>query len=1476
MLIIPASFASDNSTDLSSNQPESVDVLAVSVGDDLLHAPDDYYFDASAEKDGNGTLESPYKYLKSQRITSNCNIHLANGKYELDTSKSVQTVNIIGSDVEKTIISYTGKGFIVSSSLTLQNVTLVNCAIENRGTLTATNTIFSEGTGYAGSGKIYGGAIYSYDSNDAVVTASNCTFTDNSAGYGGAIYMTNGYLNVFDSVFIGNTAQGYGGAITTLNTTVSLNDVDFTNCSAKWDGGAIYHMYGNFTLTSSTFINNQAINGGALFIVKSESLNIKRNGFYFNNASCAGAVYSLLNYDDDLDKENDFLGNTAEANNDTYITWEFNLNIGNGNYTMYKISSTSTDDLPSRYSLLDEGQLTDAKDQGSSGNCWAFPPLTALESCILKIANVTYDFSEENIKNLMTTYSVYGWNNYNWAPIRTNDGGINEMALGYLLSWLGPINEDDDPYDAASTLSHVFDSIVHVQNVAFLSRDNYTDNDGIKKALVEYGAVVTPMCFLNSYFNTKTNAYCCVDSKSRNHAVAIIGWDDNYSKSNFRNSDKIEGDGAWIVRNSWGSNWGDNGNFYVSYYDQTLAKPNSEVSLAFILNDTVKFDKNYQYDIPGRTDYLYNTTSSVIYKNVFTSTDDEFLAAVSTYFEKTTNWTVSIIVNNESKAIKSGNFNPGYYTINLNEMVPLKKGDVFEVIFNITVDGNAGFPISEKVMANNFINRSGISYASWDGETWFDLYDFEFSALSHSYASQVACIKAFTILNPIETALSLNISNISGNCKDITVTVSDQYGNLLNYGNVTFAINDVEYVVNVSEGIAQMDYVFDRVSNSVSAIFDATGYSSSYLEDTVEFTKTKFDLDLEISQVLNEAVLDISCSDNINATLIIYVNDKQSESRLTNGKTTLTLSNLSNGVYKVNVTFPDSSIYESDNLEDSFEVNVSRTQIIAEDLTFSEKEVGIFNVTLTDEAKNPLSNYLIYIYIGNYTFSGLTDENGHYAIPLLLDNGEYPCYAEFKGDNNHFNSNASVTVHVEKVVKNPSQILIDVGDVSICEDVDVSITVLNASGDVLVMLDGSGRRISLDDDGVAGFVIEKIAAGKHILDVVYLGSDLNEMANASEVIYASKLASEINMTIGDIKIGTETQIDIEIPGASGEVYVYIDGVESVNKLTDGKTSLNASGLAVGNHNIDVIYPGDDIHDFASANKFIPASAVSTRFTNITVSGKGMISAVLVDGFEKVIADAKISYRIGDSNYTTFTSQNGEFTIYINSNAVVRIAYEGDDLILPTDLSVTVNVQLPTRMSTSIVGDNYTQPAIEYYGGERGGNFTVQLVDQNGKAMANKVVYIGYNGKCLQRTTDANGYANVQINLVAENRLTFAVVFLGDDDYNATMSVYLITITKKSVTVTAPAKTYKATAKTKSYTVTLKTDPNQFDGKTYFGAGKKVTMTLNGITYTAKTDSKGQATFKLSITKKGTYSATVQYAGDNTYKSAKATAKITIK
>ena len=126
------------------------------------------------------------------------------------------------------------------------------------------------------------------------------------------------------------------------------------------------------------------------------------------------------------------------------------------------------------------------------------------------------------------------------------------MGYGYLVSWLGPANDSDDRYKVGTVLSPVLDSLLHIQNVLFFKRDNFTDNDEIKKAVMNYGGVASPIYWSSSYLKNGKYYYYS-DSKSANHLVVIVGWDDDLQIPGA--PDK----GAWIAKNSWGSGWGEGG-----------------------------------------------------------------------------------------------------------------------------------------------------------------------------------------------------------------------------------------------------------------------------------------------------------------------------------------------------------------------------------------------------------------------------------------------------------------------------------------------------------------------------------------------------------------------------------------------------------------------------------------------------------------------------------------------------------------------------------------------------------------------------------------------------------------------------------------------------------------------------------------------------------------------------------------------------
>ena len=1075
---------------------------------------------------------------------------MADGEYELDHGKTINTITIIGDSSQNTVVKFQNKTSVLSSNtkFTLENLTLTDVSVVNYGTLKATNVIFRDSIGYEANSAAtnlvnsasnsFGGAIYSYYDyySTPSVYIDNCTFINNTAEYGGAIYMYGGVLDIKRSYFYNNYAYNYGGAIaceynskaniektkfvnctsindaggaiylksskliadnitienstgtfgsaiTSLDTTLTVNLLNASNNIAKYEGGAIYQFYGTLTLRNSNFINNSAKNGGALFVDNTTSTIFYQNTFINNTAlEYGGAIYSLLNVKV-RDNYGIYVNNTARIENDFYNTSTISLVIGSGNYTMYKNNSTFIGELPSNYSSLANGYVTSVKDQQSGGNCWAFAGIAVLESCILKASGDNLDLSEENMKNLMEIYSDYGW------EMDTNEGGYPSMVMGYLTSWMGPILEEDDINDDYSTLSPLLNSIMHVQNIKYITRSSYTDNDEIKRAVLIYGAVGTGIYYDSSYFNAATNAYYCSSTTSSNHAVAIVGWDDNYSRNNFVG--RPSGDGAFLVKNSWNTDWGDEGYFYVSYYDTSFARiKDEEASYVFILNDTIKYDKNYQYDIQGKTDYFMTGSKNVWYQNIFNATDNEYLAAVSTYFEKECSWNLFIYLNDELALSKNGTGHPGYYKIDLGKYISLNAGDIFKVLFKIT-SSSATFPISEKVSTNKVVYSPGISFFSTDGKKWIDLYDYSGSYSSHTYSSQVACIKAFTFIDEIASDITLNITNHGFNPVNIVAKVVNQYGNLVTGGNVIFTINGMEQIVEVINGFANLTVDLEELATStIEASFNCPGYLSSNISSNVTVNKKTANLDLEVIQHAVTTTINVNISKMINETILISINDENYTVNSTDGQASLVLKNLESGNYTVKA-FILNDVYVNTEAYADFSIDVKPTQILAGDLISYYYSGSTYTMSLVDSFGSPVVDREVLFTINGRSFKKFTDSNGKASITITLKNGQYDLNISFNGDEKYINSSKTVNVIVKSTIM-PSELR------NYTLNSNYSITLLDKNGKVLkntvvsVNVDGTLYNLTSDDSEIM-IMDEVLAVG----DMAFQRKCLTKMKEAA-------------------------------------------------------------------------------------------------------------------------------------------------------------------------------------------------------------------------------------------------------------------------------------------------------------------------------------------------------------------------------------------
>lgn len=192
--------------------------------------------------------------------------------------------------------------------------------------------------------------------------------------------------------------------------------------------------------------------------------------------------------------------------------------------------------------------------------------------------------------------------------------------------------------------------------------------------------------------------YISSDTLPMDHAVTIVGYDDDYAVSNFREDNAPPGPGAWIVRNSWDDDWGDNGYFYLSYYDRTIAAPETFEYVTDIDAMSASEMFVYQYDyMPATTIHSTVTKEPVYLANEFVVEDDAVLSYVSAMTANfNTNVTVAVYLLNEDAAspidgklldVRTVNYPfAGYHRIALNQHYVLSAGTRISVVQTQRID----------------------------------------------------------------------------------------------------------------------------------------------------------------------------------------------------------------------------------------------------------------------------------------------------------------------------------------------------------------------------------------------------------------------------------------------------------------------------------------------------------------------------------------------------------------------------------------------------------------------------------------------------------------------------------------------------------------------------------------------------------------------------------------------------------------------
>ena len=425
--------------------------------------------------------------------------------------------------------------------------------------------------------------------------------------------------------------------------------------------------------------------------------------------------------------------------------------------------AASTAVLPSRYDLREHNLVTAVHDQGQYGTCWAFGAFASLESTLKKESGTAHDFSEWHLAYFAYedySASLPAFSMYEIAPGEDpifDQGGDIWKATAILARWTGAVSESERPYSSAKPWSESSRPLAtdrvsnHLENAIYLPVP--LDVDTVKNALMSQGAVTIAMEWDDAAYNYATASFFNPSGEWANHQVTIIGWDDNYPAANFITPPPING--AWLVKNSWGTGFGDAGYFWISYMEGSLCD-----AAVFFGASTTLFDKIYQYDPLGWTNSagFSEGSDTAWFANIFNAigsgspTNAELLKAVSFYAGQTdSTYRIEVRTGVNAGNPASGTIanvtegilgTVGYHTVSLSSNVALTQGELFSIIVRLTTPGyNFPIPIerpipeySDKARAN-----AGESFASRDGVDWKDT-----TTIGGSSGNDNVCLKAFS------------------------------------------------------------------------------------------------------------------------------------------------------------------------------------------------------------------------------------------------------------------------------------------------------------------------------------------------------------------------------------------------------------------------------------------------------------------------------------------------------------------------------------------------------------------------------------------------------------------------------------------------------------------------------------------------------------------------------------------------------------
>jgi len=399
-------------------------------------------------------------------------------------------------------------------------------------------------------------------------------------------------------------------------------------------------------------------------------------------------------------------------------------------------------ELPSHYDLRDEGRVSSVKSQ-QGGTCWTHGVMAAMEGNLLTtgVWSAAGEVGEPNLAE----YHLDWWNGFNQhnnddldpptgSGLEVHYGGDYLVSAAYLTRLEGAVRDlDGQSYDDPPLR---WDESYHIytpREIIWLTRgENFERMDLIKQAIVDHGVVGTCMTYSSDYMNY--GIYCHYQPPLSidlpNHAVSIVGWDDDLET-------QAPGPGAWIVKNSWGEDWGLDGYFYISYYDKFSGIDPEMGAVSIRQVEPRQYDLCHYHDYHGWRDEMPGCQEAF---NAFSAENTQLLKALSFYSAADSiDYTIKVFgafdgtqLSDERASLSGWVEYTGFHTLDLPTALPLYAGEDFYIYLFLSAGGHpydrsSEIPVLLGASSRTIVESTaspGESYW-WNGSAWTDLQEYQ-------------------------------------------------------------------------------------------------------------------------------------------------------------------------------------------------------------------------------------------------------------------------------------------------------------------------------------------------------------------------------------------------------------------------------------------------------------------------------------------------------------------------------------------------------------------------------------------------------------------------------------------------------------------------------------------------------------------------------------------------------------------------------